>query len=138
MWPQVWLADPLFWTYGFLNCCLYFPFRPQKPFRVKKPRNFPFVMLWPIFVVPLRLNTLHNSRIDQNLLPLVGSAMCHLYLLFFLFFLEKLTKRLFLCFTLTSGGYLYFSIFQNAVIKCWWHQELSFLGLLRHCRFALC
>ncbi len=88
MWPQLWLADPLFWTYGFLNCCLYFPFRPQKPFRVKKPRNFPFVMLWPIFVVPLRLNTLHNSRIYQNLLPLVGSAMCHLYLLFYLFFWE--------------------------------------------------
>lgn len=98
MWPQLWLADPLFWTYGFLNWCLYFPFRPQKPFRVKKPRNFPFVMLWPIFVVPLRLNTLHNIRIYQNLLPLVGSAMCHFFFMelqwqsvqvYFFFFFDK-------------------------------------------------
>lgn len=87
MWPQLWLADPLFWTHGFLNCCLYFPFRPQKLFRVKQLWNFPFVMLWPIFVVPLRLNTLHNIRIYQNWPLLVGSAMCH-----FFFFLREIDK----------------------------------------------
>ncbi len=72
MWPQLWLADPLFWTYGFLNCCLYFPFRPQKPFRVKQPRTFPSIMLWPIFVVPLRFNTLHNIRMYRNVSLLYG------------------------------------------------------------------
>lgn len=49
---------------------------------------------------------------------------------------NSLTKQLFLRFTLTPGGELYF-LLQNAVIKCWWHQDLRlFLGLLRHFCFA--
>lgn len=140
MWPQLWLVDPLFLdVWVFLNCCVYFPFRPQIRLEGgKKPRNFPFVILWPIDFPSKIPNALHNIRIYQNSVLLIGSATCHFFFFieldytvtcfFFLLFFckENLTKQLFLCFTLTSGGDLYLFMFQNAVIECWWHQDLLF------------
>lgn len=95
-------------------------------------------MLRPTFVPSKIPNALRNIRTYQNSVPLIGNATCHFFFFieldytvtddtFFFFFLRKreLDKTDFLCFTLTSGGDLYFpffffffSLLQNAVIEC--------------------
>lgn len=162
MWPHFRLAGPLFWSYVLiliLNCCLCFPFRPQIRLEGEKPpRNVPFVMLWSTFVpskskIP---NTLH-IRIYQNSVPLIGNATCHFFFIELLdytvteytffpplfFFLRKRTwQNSFFCALHWHLVVICISFFSSSKCCDWMlmtpRSALSFLGLSRHCCFALC
>lgn len=110
------------------------PFRPQTLLRGgKKPRNFPFVTLWPNFLFCLVAYLLHYIILQffGILFLFPWKEVLHITSSSFFFFMEVVhifyflckrivTKWLILCFTLTSCGDLVAFLY---LLKSWWQTR---------------